>query len=196
MTAPIGALPTFDRIRMTASDMFCRDGYKSVGMRRLAAAVGIKPGSLYNHIDSKQALLYDLIVEYELSLLNAFRGLSAGRGRSSLRLVSALWERVEKYVSQNRSLAVLACKECCNLNPTQSDNISIIRRKRILELCRLLGCLPDVNQGARSLEVVAEELNTLLNCNANLAAGSDAHTSEFLRRRLRDMACRLIVGGG
>ncbi|WP_296258116.1 MULTISPECIES: TetR family transcriptional regulator [unclassified Pseudomonas] len=45
-TATAQKLPTSEQIRVMACDMFSRDGYKGVGMRRLAAAVGIQAGSL------------------------------------------------------------------------------------------------------------------------------------------------------
>lgn len=46
-------------------------GYEAVSLRELAAAVGIQPGSLYNHIQSKQDLLVTLIVRHLTALLEA-----------------------------------------------------------------------------------------------------------------------------
>ncbi|WP_277884162.1 TetR/AcrR family transcriptional regulator [Pseudomonas fluorescens] len=43
--------------------MFASKGYTNVGMRELASALGINCGSIYNHIESKEALLYELFEE-------------------------------------------------------------------------------------------------------------------------------------
>ncbi|WP_224795613.1 TetR/AcrR family transcriptional regulator [Pseudomonas fluorescens] len=50
--------------------MFASKGYTNVGMRELASALGINCGSIYNHIESKEALLYELFEEL-LVLLQA-----------------------------------------------------------------------------------------------------------------------------
>lgn len=45
-----------------ASRLFKRKGYIAVTMRDLAAEVGVKAPSLYNHISSKQEILQDIII--------------------------------------------------------------------------------------------------------------------------------------
>jgi len=47
-------------IRIAAS-LFRKKGYKAVSMRMLAAEVGVKAASLYNHIASKQQILAEII---------------------------------------------------------------------------------------------------------------------------------------
>lgn len=46
----------------TAATLFKERGYSAVTMRDLAAALGIKAASLYNHISSKQQLLKEIII--------------------------------------------------------------------------------------------------------------------------------------
>jgi AcrR family transcriptional regulator len=45
-----------------ASLLFKKKGYSAVTMRDLAQAMGMKAASLYNHIDSKQAILQEIIL--------------------------------------------------------------------------------------------------------------------------------------
>lgn len=45
-----------------AAALFKNKGYSAVTMRDLATAMGIKAASLYNHIDSKQAILQEIIL--------------------------------------------------------------------------------------------------------------------------------------
>ena len=53
---------TLQSIYDAAIDLIYQDGYEAVSLRQLAGAVGIQAGSLYNHIASKQDLLYKLIL--------------------------------------------------------------------------------------------------------------------------------------
>ena len=50
-------------IYKTAAHLFKEKGYSAVTMRDLAAAVGIKAASLYNHISSKQQILSEIILD-------------------------------------------------------------------------------------------------------------------------------------
>ncbi|MGP3534037.1 TetR/AcrR family transcriptional regulator [Microbacterium sp. RD1] len=48
---------TAESIRREAASLFAQHGYEATSLREIASAVGIKVGSLYNHIDSKEDLL-------------------------------------------------------------------------------------------------------------------------------------------
>jgi AcrR family transcriptional regulator len=62
----------FLETRSKALELFAKCGFSRVSMRDLASHLGIKVGSIYNHIDSKEALLYELIEElYEQMLHGA-----------------------------------------------------------------------------------------------------------------------------
>ena len=58
-------------------------GYAAMSLRQLAAEVGIQSGSLYNHISTKQELLFDLVRDHinellrqlDRALLHIFRAL-------------------------------------------------------------------------------------------------------------------------
>ena len=50
-----------DRITDAAAELFLRNGYAQTSLRDIAAAVGIKAGSIYYHFDSKEALLRDIL---------------------------------------------------------------------------------------------------------------------------------------
>lgn len=53
--------PRRQQIRDTALEMFVREGFANVSLRQLGDRIGVHPGSLYNHLDSKQSLLFELI---------------------------------------------------------------------------------------------------------------------------------------
>lgn len=54
-----------DRILETALGLFCRHGYAGTSIRQIAAQVGLSPSSLYNHFDSKEAMLAALIERFD-----------------------------------------------------------------------------------------------------------------------------------
>ena len=51
---------TADEIRQAALEQFAQSGYDASSMRDIAASVGIKAASLYNHFDSKEEILWDV----------------------------------------------------------------------------------------------------------------------------------------
>jgi len=51
-----------DEIIYTAAKLFKEKGYSAVTMRDIAKAMGIKAASLYNHINSKQEILANIII--------------------------------------------------------------------------------------------------------------------------------------
>jgi AcrR family transcriptional regulator len=52
-----------EEIVRIAAGLFKRRGFSAVTMRDLAKAVDMQAASLYNHIDSKQGILQDIIIE-------------------------------------------------------------------------------------------------------------------------------------
>ena len=62
---------TLAAIRQAGLDLIYRHGYEAMSLRRLAAEVGLREGSLYNHIASKQELLFSLVDDHMDQLLAA-----------------------------------------------------------------------------------------------------------------------------
>lgn len=56
-----GGMQTAAAIRREAAKSFVAHGYEATSLRQVAAAVGIKVGSLYNHINSKEDLLLSVM---------------------------------------------------------------------------------------------------------------------------------------
>ena len=60
-----------DKIFSTAVSLFAKSGYSSVSMRDIASAVGIKASSIYNHFESKEAILESIFDYYVMQLNEA-----------------------------------------------------------------------------------------------------------------------------
>lgn len=78
---------TLAAIRQAGLDLIYRHGYEAMSLRRLAAEVGLREGSLYNHIASKQELLFSLVDDHMDRLLAAMNEAMEGvtGGEASLR---------------------------------------------------------------------------------------------------------------
>lgn len=60
---------TKKRIVRAAIDLFSEKGYTETGLRELAARVGIKESSLYNHFPSKGTILEHIIELYKINII-------------------------------------------------------------------------------------------------------------------------------
>lgn len=60
---------TAEAIRQVGLTLIHAHGFEAMSLRELAAEVGIQPASLYNHIASKQELLFELVREHMEALL-------------------------------------------------------------------------------------------------------------------------------
>lgn len=68
---------TAGEIRSVALDFFYRRGFQATTLREIAARVGIQVGSLYNHIESKGDLLFDIMETVMLDLLEDQRAVAS-----------------------------------------------------------------------------------------------------------------------
>ncbi len=64
--------PTAERVQRSALALFARQGYEATTLAQIAAAVGIKKPSLYNHVASKEALFVALAERVEADFFGAF----------------------------------------------------------------------------------------------------------------------------
>lgn len=66
-TAP--PVHTSDRIMAAAVDLFHRQGYNATSLRQIADAVDLQVGSLYNHLSSKEELLFTIMRQVMVELI-------------------------------------------------------------------------------------------------------------------------------
>jgi AcrR family transcriptional regulator len=80
-----------ENLTHVAAGLFAEKGYQGVGLRELATVLGVNAGSLYYHIESKQALLFE-IMESALADLIMFT-------RRRLKYRGAAIDRLRVFVS-------------------------------------------------------------------------------------------------
>jgi AcrR family transcriptional regulator len=85
--------PLRDQIRDAARDLFAREGYESVSMRRIGSKLGSSPMAIYRHFENKEELLLSICEETfnrMIQLLDETRlqpGTALQRLRRSLRTI-------------------------------------------------------------------------------------------------------------
>lgn len=61
---------TIADMKQAATRLIAKHGFEGMNLRMLADEIGVKAGSFYNHIDSKQSLLHVLLTDTMKELLN------------------------------------------------------------------------------------------------------------------------------
>lgn len=69
---------TGPRVRDAALRLFARHGYAAVSMRQIAGEVGVQAGALYNYTPDKQNLLFALMRDHMVELLDAVPDIETG----------------------------------------------------------------------------------------------------------------------
>ncbi len=117
---------TMEAIRAAGLRLIFEHGYETMSLRRLAAEVGIQVGSLYNHISTKQALLFDLIDVHMRALLAELE--------KALHGIDAPDDRLRAFVAFHVSYHILRKREVfisySELRSLERDNYAAIVRLR------------------------------------------------------------------
>jgi AcrR family transcriptional regulator len=69
-----------DQIRDTARELFGREGYESVSMRRIGTEVGCSPMAIYRHYENKEELLLSICEETFLHMIRLLDETRKGPG--------------------------------------------------------------------------------------------------------------------
>jgi TetR/AcrR family transcriptional regulator, cholesterol catabolism regulator len=83
-----------EQIRALAAEMFFDQGYESTTMRQIAAALKIKPGSLYYHFPNKEQILHDLVVSTVRPLTDGAKQLASHETEHELKLAAVVVNHV------------------------------------------------------------------------------------------------------
>jgi len=136
------------QIRDVALDMFAREGFANVSLRHIGERVGVHAGSLYNHLESKQSLLFELLHDHLEELLDTVSHRLRKTNDILARLKIFVATHIEFQVNQ-RPYALLTNLELRNLEPKHSEEI-----RRLLEGYRnCLGQILEAGKQAGLLQV-------------------------------------------
>ncbi len=119
-------MPTEQRIVAAATTLFFEKGYHAATMREVAAAAGIKAGSLYNHFRGKEDLLFLVASRTMQELLEGGREAMA-EGPDSRTRLRALVKRHVVYHAKQRYQAKVADEQLHGLPPARCAEVVEIR---------------------------------------------------------------------
>ncbi len=112
-------------------------GLAAMGLRPPAAEVGIQPGSLYNHFETKQALLYDIVRDHMETLLAACDAALADLVEPRDRLIAFAGFHL-RYHMTRRMLVYIANSELRSLEPDNRASIVALRKRYEQKLTDIL----------------------------------------------------------
>ena len=115
-------------IRQVGLRLIFRHGFEAMSLRQLAAEVGIQPASLYNHIATKQALLFDLIHDHLIALLQHCDAALAAAGPGTVERLRAFIAQHLLYHLEKKQEVFVANFELRALDPGNYSRIIAMRR--------------------------------------------------------------------
>lgn len=128
---------TRDRIIDAAIALFAEQGYQAISMRDLARQVGLNPGSLYSHIESKQELLYE-ILELTLSNLIASTRRSTKRPATAAKKLQAFLQSFSSFRQVDQRGLILLHREIMSLDVKRQADIRSLQQRYLLLLEEIL----------------------------------------------------------
>lgn len=117
---------TGPRVRAAALHLFARHGFAAVSMRQIATEVGVQAGALYNYTPDKQTLLFELMRDHMVELLQAVRD------RPEESPVSRLETFVRFHIGfhhERPDAVFIAYMELRNLTPENFSEVEALRRR-------------------------------------------------------------------
>jgi len=173
MPRPDNGIPTPDAIRQAAIELFYEHGYEATSLREVAAKVGIRVGSLYNHISSKDELLSSIMLGIMDDLLAAQRTVLRQHKDDPIECLRASIDTLIRFHADRAHEVFIGNSELRSLPPQDRRRV-VAKRDQYEKLIR--GVIETLGQ-----EGLAQVLNLRLQTYAIIAIGT--HVSTWYKPR-------------
>lgn len=117
---------TITDVREAAQVLFAERGYRATGMRDIAEALAIRPTSIYSHVESKAALLHDLLLATTADLLRLQEAAIAS-SRNPAQQLRRVAEEMVLYFIRNQHAALVEARDWA---AAEGDALVEIKRRR------------------------------------------------------------------
>jgi AcrR family transcriptional regulator len=97
---------TMEAIRKAGLRLIFEHGYEAMSLRQLASEVGVQAGSLYNHISTKQELLFELVQDHMNTLLRQLDLALEGKERPVDKLRAFVAFHVAYHMTKKREVFI------------------------------------------------------------------------------------------
>lgn len=128
---------TLEAIRRAGLRLIYERGYAATSLRDLAAAVGIQPGSLYNHISTKQDLLFGLVHSHMEELLIRLDEVLAGVEGSRRQLTAFIEFHLTYHIKKTHEVFI-SYSELRSLEPPNYAAVVALRERYEKRLIAIL----------------------------------------------------------
>ena len=128
---------TLEAIRKAGVRLIYEHGYEAMSLRQLAAEVGIQAGSLYNHISTKQDLLFDLVQDHINDLLRELDLALEGKADPVAQLRAFVAFHVTYHMTRKREVFI-ANSELRSLDAKNYDAVVALRGAYEARLAQIL----------------------------------------------------------
>jgi AcrR family transcriptional regulator len=130
---------TMETIRRVGLRLIYKHGYEAMSLRQLASEVGIQAGSLYNHITTKQELLFDLIKTHMDELLQESDRALKGIEDPDDQLKTFIAFHLDYHTAHKREVFI-SYSELRSLEPGNYGVVVALRRAYERKLIDILDC--------------------------------------------------------
>jgi AcrR family transcriptional regulator len=117
-----------DRVRDAALDLFARQGYHGTAVSEIAAALGIRTPSLYNHMQSKQQLLAEIIDGTTRAVWDDYTAATATAPDVTAKLRAAAEVYALRHATHPRE-AVIVNRDVSSLAEPLRTEVQALRRR-------------------------------------------------------------------
>lgn len=151
---------SYDRILLSATELFSREGYEAVSMREIARSAGLHTvSSLYNHFKGKQSL-YEATLKSVCDHHNAeVCSVLSGEEKAEAKLQKMIVLNV-KRMAENITFRRLILRELVQNDP---EKLQFLAEKALSESCRMLeAVLREINPHADHHYVITSLLGLML----------------------------------
>jgi|TARA_R100000322_G_scaffold157868_2_gene117980 AcrR family transcriptional regulator len=190
-TAGSSGKKTLAAIREAGLDLVHEHGFEAMSLRQLAARVGLQPGSLYNHIETKQDLLFDLIHNHMVTLLASIDAELEGIDDPLERLKAFIAFHLTYHIERKREVFI-GSSELRSLEPKNHRKIVALRKSYEERLYEILeqGCA----QRLFKIEDIRVSTYAILAMLTGICTWYDAK-GRVDRKTLIDIHTRLVLQG-
>ncbi|EFQ64029.1 transcriptional regulator, TetR family [Pseudomonas fluorescens WH6] len=154
---------TQEEFQYRALALFQTRSFSQVSMRELAAHVGISPGAIYHHVESKEALLFQWLMELYQALLSHVELVRKRRLTPAQRLTKLIECHLQLHEHMHAHFKLAVMDAGC-LSASMQDSVRRVREAyeaEILSLVEQLGQGPGGPLREGALTVILPMLNSL-----------------------------------
>lgn len=136
------AVPVLSRseFQRRALELFKQRSFGQVSMRELAAHVGISPGAIYHHVESKEALLFEWLTELYQVLLSHVDLIKTRKLTPAQRLTTLIEGHLQLHEHMTGHFKLAVMDAHC-LSPPMQASVERLRLAYESELLTLIGQL-------------------------------------------------------